>query len=154
MAAAPSVRVVAEPIDPGAETARLEDEGRVGALVTFVGYCRSEDGRLAALELEHYPGMAERELERVGRIAIERFALIGASVVHRFGTLRPGEAIVFVGCAAGHRGAAFEAAAFLMDYLKTSAPFWKREHLSDGTVGGWVDAKASDTAAMDRWHRM
>ncbi|KAB0680684.1 molybdenum cofactor biosynthesis protein MoaE [Aureimonas leprariae] len=152
--AAPRIRVVADRIDVGAETILLEGEGRVGALVSFVGYCRDEDGRLAALELEHYPGMAEREMDRIARDAIGRFDLIGTSVVHRFGTMRPGEEIVFVGCAAAHRGAAFDAASFLMDYLKTSAPFWKREHLTDGTVGGWVDAKASDSAAMDRWHRL
>lgn len=150
----PRICVAADRIDVGAEIVRLESGGRIGALVTFVGYCRDEGGRLKALELEHYPGMAEGELGRIASVAAERFALLEASVVHRHGIVSPGEEIVFVGCAAEHRAAAFDGASFLMDYLKSSAPFWKREHLMDGTFGGWVDAKASDSAAMDRWHRL
>ncbi|GGD85787.1 molybdenum cofactor biosynthesis protein MoaE [Aureimonas endophytica] len=154
MTAEPRIRVAAARIDIGAEIRRLEGGGRIGALVTFVGYCRDEGGRLKALELEHYPGMADRELGRLAAEAGTRFGLGGVTVVHRFGLIVPGEEIVFVGASAPHRGAAFEGAAFLMDYLKSEAPFWKREHLADGTLGGWVDAKASDSAAMDRWHRL
>ncbi len=156
MSAAPvpvDVRVSRERIDVGGETEKLSAGSNVGAVVTFVGYCRDENGRLAGLELEHYPGMAEGEIARIGAQASRRFELAGATVRHRHGLVRPGEEIVFVGCAAEHRAAAFDGAAFLMDYLKSSAPFWKREHLADGTVGGWVDAKNSDAAAMDRWNR-
>jgi molybdopterin synthase catalytic subunit len=147
------VRIGARPLDVGAETVRMEGRGEAGALVTFVGFCRDEGGRLRALELEHYPGMAEREIGRIAAEAAERFGLLAATVAHRHGTVHPGEVIVFVGCSAGHRAAAFDGAAFLMDYLKSSAPFWKREHLADGTVGGWVEAKTSDADALDKWAR-
>lgn len=152
--AEPVIRVARGRIDVRAEIARLEAGGRIGALVSFVGYCRDENGRLKALELEHYPGMAEKELRRIASDAQKRFGLQGASVVHRYGVIAPGEEIVFVGCSAEHRAAAFDGASFLMDYLKTSAPFWKREHLADGTIGAWVDTKATDSAAMDRWHNL
>ncbi|WP_152045585.1 molybdenum cofactor biosynthesis protein MoaE [Aureimonas psammosilenae] len=154
MAAKLRVEVLPGRIDLGAEARRVEDGGRIGAVVTFTGYCRDEGGRLAALELEHYPGMAEKELERIATQAAERFGLLSASVLHRHGKIPPGEEIVFVACAAEHRQAAFDGASFLMDYLKSEAPFWKREHLIGGGEGGWVDAKASDSAAMDRWHRL
>jgi molybdopterin synthase catalytic subunit len=129
-------------------------EGRtdIGAVVTFTGLCRDEGGRLAALELEHYPGMAEAELARVAAEAAQRWPLRGATIIHRFGKIRPGANIVLVVTASAHRRAAFEAAEFLMDYLKTRAPFWKREHLVDGTTGAWVEAKDTDDAAAERWH--
>jgi molybdopterin synthase catalytic subunit len=148
----PLVRVQAEPFDVAAEQARLT-EGRtdVGAVVAFTGLCRDEGGQLAALELEHYPGMAEAEIGRVAAQAIERWPLTGLTALHRFGRLAPGEGIVLVIAASAHRQAAFEAASFLMDYLKTRAPFWKKEHRRDGTAGGWVEAKASDDAAAARW---
>ncbi|MCW4114172.1 molybdenum cofactor biosynthesis protein MoaE [Aurantimonas sp. MSK8Z-1] len=150
----PFVRILAGRIDMAAEIAALSGSGAVGGVVTFSGYCRDEGGRLEALELEHYPGMAEREIERIAAQAAERWPLIGCRVLHRFGLVKPGEEIVFVGCASAHRQAAFEAASFLMDYLKTRAPFWKREHLKDGTTGGWVESKDTDSAAADRWHRL
>ncbi|HEV2559933.1 MAG TPA: molybdenum cofactor biosynthesis protein MoaE [Microvirga sp.] len=148
----PQVRVQAEPFDAATEIAALT-EGRadIGAVVTFTGFCRDEGGRLAALELEHYPGMAEAEMMRVAGEAAARWPLTGLVAVHRFGTITPGQPIVLVVTASGHRAAAFDAAAFLMDYLKTRAPFWKREHLVDGTAGPWVEAKSEDDAAAGRW---
>ena len=148
----PTIRVQVEDFDVALEIAALA-EGRadVGAVVTFTGLCRDEGGRLAALELEHYPGMAEAEAARVVGEARERWPLSGVTVIHRFGTIRPGQNIVLVVTASRHRRAAFEAAAFLMDYLKTRAPFWKREHLTDGSAGPWVDARVEDDAAAERW---
>ncbi len=149
---APTVRVQTETFDAGAEIARLEGGRRdIGAIVTFTGLCRDENGALAALELEHYPGMAEAEITRIATQALERWPLQGLTVIHRYGTIKPGEKIVLVVAAARHRGDAFAAAEFLMDYLKTSAPFWKKERRADGTDQGWVDAKAADDAAAQRW---
>jgi molybdopterin synthase catalytic subunit len=148
----PLVRIQSEPFDVAAETARLTGgQTGIGAIVTFTGLCRDEGGRLAALELEHYPGMAEEEIGRVAAEAAQRWPLFGLTAIHRHGLIRPGEDIVLVIAASAHRRAAFEAADFLMDYLKTRAPFWKREHLIDGGVGGWVEAKAEDDAAAARW---
>lgn len=146
------VRVQREPFDAGAEGAALT-AGRadVGAVVSFTGLCRDEDGTLAALEIEHYPGMAEDEIGRVAAQAQRRWPLAGLRVIHRFGLIRPGEPIVCVVAASRHRQAAFEAASFLMDYMKTRAPFWKKEHRVDGTARDWVEAKASDEAAAGRW---
>lgn len=152
MTAAPSIRVQREDFDATAETAALT-AGRndIGAVVSFVGLCRDEAGTLSALELEHYPGMAEAEMRRIAGIAVERFGLMGLTAVHRYGKIAPGENIVLVIAAAPHRQAAFDGAAFMMDYLKTSAPFWKKEHRRDGTVGDWVSAKDADTEALDKW---
>lgn len=146
------VSVQAEDFDAGAEVAKVS-AGRadVGAVVTFTGLCRDEDGRLAALELEHYPGMAEAEIARVVAEAEARWPLAGVTVIHRHGKIAPGANIVLVVTASRHRAAAFAAADFLMDYLKTRAPFWKKEHFVDGTAGGWVAAKAEDDAAAERW---
>ena len=151
-AVAVSVRIQAEDFDAAAEAAALT-QGRtdVGAVVTFTGLCRDEGGRLAALELEHYPGMAQAEAARVVDEARARWPLAGVTVIHRFGKIVPGDNIVLVVTASAHREAAFAAASFLMDYLKTRAPFWKREHLNDGTTGAWVEAKAEDAAAAERW---
>lgn len=148
------IRVTSERIDAAAVTARLAGSGAVGALVTFTGYCRDEGGRLKALELEHYPGMAERQIEKIAREAATRWPILGCAAIHRYGLIAPGEEIVLVACSSAHRGAAFEAASFLMDFMKTSAPFWKREHLVDGTTGGWAESKDTDDAAADRWHRL
>jgi molybdopterin synthase catalytic subunit len=148
----PVVRVQAEDFDLSAETARLADGRRdVGAIVTFTGLCRDEGGRLTALELEHYPGMAEAEITRICRIAIDRWPVTGLTAIHRFGKILPGGNIVLVLAASAHRQAAFDAANFVMDYLKTSAPFWKKEHFTDGSEGGWVSAKDADDAAFRRW---
>jgi molybdopterin synthase catalytic subunit len=150
----PLVRVQAADFDAAAEATRLT-RGRtdIGAVVTFTGLCRDEDGRLAALELEHYPAMAEAEIARIAAEAMERWSLTGVSVIHRHGRIAPGENIVLVVTASTHRHAAFEAASFLMDYLKSRAPFWKKEHRKDGGEGGWVDAREADDAAAERWKR-
>lgn len=149
-----TVAVRGDTLDPAAELAASQPGGEAGALAVFAGYCRDEGGRLRALELEHYPGMAEREIERIAREAAERWDLSLVRCVHRHGRVSPGEAIVFVACASKHRGAAFEAAEFVMDFMKTKAPFWKREHLIDGTTGGWVEAKDTDDHAAGRWHTL
>ncbi|MQT12500.1 molybdenum cofactor biosynthesis protein MoaE [Segnochrobactrum spirostomi] len=145
------IRIVGEPFDPATLGAALAGGEDVGAVVSFAGFCRSEGGTLAALELEHYPGMAEAEIGRLADEAVARWPLARLLVVHRHGLVRPGEAIVFVGTAAAHRGAAFAAAEFLMDFLKTRAPFWKKEHRVDGSDGGWVAAKDADDVAAARW---
>ena len=148
----PNVRIQRQDFDVAAEIAALTaDRADVGAVATFTGLCRDEGGTLAALELEHYPGMAEAEVARVAADAARRWPLAGVTVIHRFGRIEPGENIVLVATASAHRRAAFEAAEFLMDYLKTRAPFWKREHLKDGTVGAWVEAKDLDDLAAERW---
>jgi len=146
------VRVQREDFDVGAEAAALA-RGRkdVGAIVSFVGYCRDEGGLLAALELEHYPGMAEEEMTRVVREAESRWPLIGVTAIHRTGRIAPGEQIVLVAVASAHRGEAFAAAEMLMDFLKTRAPFWKRAIRADGAVEGWVEAKGEDDASAARW---
>lgn len=145
------VRVQAGRIDIGAQTQGLGANGRAGAVVAFAGYCRDEAGKLAALELEHYPGMAERQIEEIAREAGARWDLMEIRAIHRFGRIVPGEEIVFVACASRHRLAAFEGAHFIMDFMKTRAPFWKREHLVDGTLGGWVEAKDTDDTQAERW---
>ena len=146
------VRVQREDFDAGVEAAALA-RGRkdVGAIVSFVGYCRDEGGRLAALELEHYPGMAEEEMTRVVREAESRWPLIGVTAIHRYGRMAPGEQIVLVAVASAHRGEAFAAAEMLMDFLKTRAPFWKRAVRTDGVAEGWLDAKGEDDASAARW---
>lgn len=148
----PVIRVQAEDFDTAAEIALLTDGRKdVGAVVTFSGLCRDEAGTLSALELEHYPGMAETEISRIAEQAITRWPVTGLVAIHRHGLIRPGENIVLVIAASAHRQAAFDAASFLMDFLKTRAPFWKREHLVDGTAGAWVAAKDDDDAAQARW---
>ena len=147
-----TVRVQRDDFDPGAEAEALA-RGRtdVGAVVSFVGHCRDEGGLLAALELEHYPGMAEEEIARMAGAAEARWPLLGATVIHRYGRIAPGERIVFVAVAAEHRGAAFAAAEMLMDYLKTRAPFWKRAIRGDGAVQEWIESKKADDQSAARW---
>ena len=152
MTAPSTVRLQREPFDAATEAAKLT-RGRtdVGAVVSFTGVCRgSEAGEpIAALTLEHYPGMAEAEIERHVQEAAERWPLLGVTVIHRYGRILPGEDIMMVVTVSSHRAAAFAAAEFLMDYLKTRAPFWKQVEKADGTI--WVDAKATDDAAAERW---
>lgn len=150
----PVVRVQPGDFDMAAEVEALT-AGRtdIGAVVTFLGRCRDEEGRLSALELEHYPGMAEGEISRVAQEALARWPLQGLTVIHRYGRIAPGENIVLVACASTHRQAAFEAADFLMDYLKSRAPFWKKEFGADGREGEWVEARESDERAAERWQR-
>jgi molybdopterin synthase catalytic subunit len=147
-----SVRLQSEDFDIGAEISALT-AGRtdIGAVATFTGICRGSDGaeRIAAMTLEHYPGMAEAEIERHVAEAQSRWPLIGVTVIHRYGRLVPGENVVLVIATSSHREAAFAAAEFLMDYLKTRAPFWKKEERADGS--GWVEARQADTAAAERW---
>ena len=138
---AATIRVQRQDFDIAEEVAALT-QGRtdIGAVVTFSGLCRAGEGSLAALEIEHYPGMAEAEIGRVVGQAQARWPLDGVTVVHRHGRIRPGEQIVLVVTASKHRRAAFEAAEYLMDYLKARAPFWKKEQLSSGEFGDCVEA--------------
>lgn len=124
--------------------------GNAGAVVTFTGYVRGEDG-LEALTLEHYPAMTEREIARTVAEAQSRWTLLGTTIIHRVGKLSPGERIVLVAVASSHRKASFEACEFLMDYLKTRAPFWKEE--KRGSETRWVEHRHSDTEAAKRWER-
>lgn len=141
------VRVSSDPIDLAGEMAAVQTPGS-GAVATFQGYVRADDG-VSVLELEHYPGATEAALVRVAEGAVARWSLGGATIVHRVGPMHPGDAIVFVAAAAAHRSAALEACAYLIDRLKTDAPFWKRETRPGGA--GWVEARATDTAAAARW---
>jgi molybdopterin synthase catalytic subunit len=146
------IRVQQEDFDIGAEVARLR-AGRsdIGAIVSFTGTVRDQQGGVSEMTLEHYPGMTEAELQRIEAEALERWKLQASLIVHRYGTLSPGDNIVLVVTASEHREAAFEAAKFLMDYLKTAAPFWKRESGSGGTR--WVEASGGDQAAAARWKK-
>lgn len=152
---APSVTICVQEtdFDLGAETAALSARcavGDVGAVASFTGFVRGDAG-LAALTLEHYPGMTERQLTALAEQACARWPLLGVTIIHRYGRLPVGEQIVLVLTASAHRMAAFEACAFLMDWLKTQAPFWKQEEWSNGETR-WVEAKASDDHAAARWH--
>ena len=142
-------RVQAEAIDIAAEVAAL-GQGRtdIGAIVSFAGHVRADDG-LTALTLEHYPAMTIRQMQAIAGEAEARWPLLGGIAIHRHGRMVPGEAIVLVVVASAHRAAAFEAAAFLMDWLKTKAPFWKVEERGDSRT--WVAARTSDDAAASRW---
>lgn len=146
------ISVQTEDFDAGSEIEHLTGEtGEVGAVVSFVGVVRGgpSDDPLISMTLEHYPGMTERELEKIEAEARARWPLTDALIVHRIGTLKPGDRIVLVVTASAHRKAAFEAAEFLMDYLKTRAPFWKRETRASGVH--WVEGKDADAAAAARW---
>jgi len=147
-----TVRVQAEPFDPGVEVNAMHAANvGVGAVVSFVGYVRDfNDGLdVAGMFLEHYPGMTEKALGKIVVEAEQRWPLLKVEVLHRIGALAPGEPIVFVGVASAHRQAAFDACNFIMDYLKTRAPFWKKEQTGAGER--WVEGKASDNQAADRW---
>ena len=146
------VRVQAGDFDLGSEIARLrEGDARVGAVVSFVGTVRdlNEGAHVAELELEHYAGKTEMSLVEIGAQARVRWPLFGALVIHRIGPMKPLDQIVLVACTAAHRGEAFAACEFIMDYLKTDAPFWKKEQTPEGAR--WVDARSSDDSAKARW---
>lgn len=148
----PTIRLQREAIDLAAEVAKLTARrADIGAVVSFTGICRADESGapITALTLEHYPGMAEAEIARHVEQARCRWPLLGVTVIHRYGRLTPGEAIVLVATASTHRQAAFAAAEFLMDYLKTRAPFWKQVEAAKGT--SWVEAKPADDAAAERW---
>ena len=142
-----TIRIQREDFDIAAEIAAL-DAADTGAVATFTGMVRKE-GDLTALTLEHYPGMTEREIARIVQDAQKRWPLLGVTIIHRIGRLTPGDRIVLVAVAAQHRAAAFQACEFLMDYLKTKAPFWKQEE-RNGAVQ-WVEARHSDDKAAERW---
>ena len=147
-----AVRVQTEDFDVAREIAALRaNDARVGAVASFIGTVRdiNDASRISALTLEHYPGMTEKTLEGIVAEARERFDILDALVVHRVGRLRPTDQIVLVVVTSAHRGEAFDACRFLMDFLKTRAPFWKKEQTSEGER--WVEARASDDAAADRW---
>lgn len=145
------IRLTETPFDPGALLTQFS-RGRTetGAVATFTGIARAEQGATAILELEAYPGFTEAQIGRIAEQARVRFGLHDVTILHRIGKIMPGEAIVFVATAAGHRRAAFEACDFLMDYLKSKAPFWKKEHGPDGER--WVEPTAQDLADRDRWN--
>ena len=143
------IRISHEDFDPGAEIAAISSvKANIGAIASFIGVVRGDDG-LAAMTLDHYPGMCEREIAAHVTEAKKRWPILALRIVHRVGRLVPGERIVFVGVASSHRGAAFEAAEFLMDYLKTRAPFWKLEERKTGSV--WVEAREADDESVKRW---
>lgn len=150
MAPVVNVRVAEEDFDPAAELAALELLAG-GAVASFTGLVR-DDGGLVALELEHYPAMTEGQVAAIVQEALERWPLLGVTVIHRFGRLPVGARIVFVATASSHRGAALESCAFLIDWLKVSAPFWKRAIRKDGN-GQWVDAQQSDDDRALGWSR-
>ncbi len=144
------VRVQSAPFDMGAEVQAFTKAATgAGAIVTFSGVVRDEGGTLASMEIEHYPGMTEKALEAIRQDAMARWSLTDALVIHRFGPLKPGEQIMMVATASRHRADAFQAAEFLMDYLKSRAPFWKKERGADGA--SWVAAKDADEDALKRW---
>ena len=148
----PRVSVQAEDFDLTAEVAALRQENKgVGAVCAFVGTVRdrNEGDAVSSMELEHYPGMTEKSIEAMVDAAFERFDIFGARVVHRVGLLQPLDQIVLVAVTSAHRGQSFQACEFLMDYLKTQAPFWKKEQTAQGAR--WVDARVSDDAALARW---
>lgn len=145
-----TIRVQAEPFDYGAEcNAFAVACGGAGAVVTFCGLVRDEDGRLSGMEIEHYPGMTERALAAIEAEARARWSLTEALILHRHGPMQPGEAIMMVATASRHRGEAFAAAEFLMDYLKSRAPFWKKEFGAGGEA--WVAARDADEDQLKRW---
>ncbi len=145
-----TVSIQSSPFDMGAEVRRFANSvSGAGAIVTFSGLVRDDGGKLTAMEIEHYPAMTERAVEAIRVEAMERWALLGAVIVHRYGRLEPGEQIMMVATAARHRADAFAAAEFLMDYLKSRAPFWKKEIGSDGEQ--WVAARDEDEDALARW---
>lgn len=163
----PLIRVQPQLFNIAQEIDRVKQKSNaIGAVVSFIGYCRDEYGHLEALELEHYPLMAEKQCRRIAERAITRWPLLAVSIIHRFGTIAVGEQIVLVITASAHRHAAFEAANFLMDFLKTDAPFWKKEYQNkhangrpnarshaEGTEHGWVSSHENDAALRAKWDK-
>jgi molybdopterin synthase catalytic subunit len=151
----PRVRIQTEPLDVAAELSALQSgDPRVGAVCSFVGTVRDRNapgapGSVQTLELEHYPGMTEKSIEAMVDKAFDRFDILGARVIHRVGLLHPTEGVVLVAVTSAHRGQSFQACEFIMDYLKTQAPFWKKETTPEGAH--WVDARVSDDEALARW---
>ena len=149
---APRVLIQTQDFDVSAELAALRaGDARVGAVCSFVGTVRdrNEGASVSAMELEHYPGMTEKSIDAIIDRAVERFGIYAAKVIHRVGPLQPMDQIVFVGVTSAHRGMSFQACEFIMDYLKSEAPFWKKEQTPEGAR--WVDARVSDEEALARW---
>ena len=145
-----NISIQNEDFDPGREIEALsKDAGATGAVASFVGLVRDEDKLLTSMTLEHYPGMTEKAIAEIVETAQQRWSVLGVRVIHRIGRLLPGDRIVLVVVSSKHRGDAFAACEFIMDYLKTQAPFWKREETSSG--GRWVEARDSDDEAANRW---
>ena len=138
------ISVQAQDFDLSAEVRNLSKDPKTGAVASFVGVVRE-----VAMTLEHYPGMTDKALERIAREAMGRWQVLDCTVIHRYGELKPGDQIVMVAVASSHRGDAFAACEFIMDYLKTQAPFWKKEHRAGGAA--WVEARATDDQAAERW---
>lgn len=150
----PRVSIQTEDFDLNAEIAALRaHDGRVGAVCGFIGTVRDRNtgsaGEVQSMELEHYPGMTEKAIEAMIDAAMQRFDIFGARIIHRVGLLQPLDQIVMVAVTSAHRGESFAACEFLMDYLKTQAPFWKKEQTPEGAR--WVDARVSDDAALAKW---
>lgn len=146
------VRVQSDDFDVTKEIDALcVGNNNIGAVVTFTGKCRDEDDTLKLLELEHYPDMAEAEIQSHAQKAVSRFDLFAISAIHRYGKISPGENIVLVVATSKHRQAAFDGANFLMDFLKTNAPFWKKNHFKDGKQSNWVSANDKDDDALEKW---
>jgi molybdopterin synthase catalytic subunit len=149
-----NIRVQTLAFDPGAELNALHAANLgIGAVVGFVGYVRdfNEGREVGGMFLEHFPGMTEKSLGKIAEEAGQRWPLLNIEIIHRVGRLEPGEPIVFVGTSSAHRQAAFDACAFVMDYLKTRAPFWKKEDTAEGQR--WVEGRCSDQTAAERWHK-
>ncbi|MGE8497864.1 MAG: molybdopterin synthase catalytic subunit MoaE [Pseudomonas sp.] len=149
-----AIRVQVDAFDPGVEVNAVHAQNvGVGAVVSFIGYVRDfNDGReVGGMFLEHFPGMTEKALAKIAVEAQQRWPLLSIEIIHRIGRLEPGDPIVFVGTASAHRQAAFDACAFIMDYLKTRAPFWKKEDTQDGPR--WVEGRCSDQQAAERWEQ-
>lgn len=145
-----TVRIQAEPFDTGSEISAFQKESpAAGAIVSFTGIVRDDSGDLQFLEIEHYPEMTSNAIEAMSKEAQSRWTITGSLVIHRFGKLAPGAQIMMVATAAPHRADAFAAAEFLMDFLKSRAPFWKKEITVNGE--SWVDAKETDEQALERW---
>jgi molybdopterin synthase catalytic subunit len=145
-----TVRVQAEPFDAGAElNAFAQGRTDIGAVVSFTGVVRDTKGDLQEMLIEHYPGMTQSAIAKIAEEAVTRWSLADVLVIHRYGPLKPGTPIMMVATASAHRAASFEAADFLMDYLKSRAPFWKKEVTAQGAA--WVDAKEADEDALKRW---
>lgn len=146
------VRIDGAPFNIEAETAQIRKISRnIGAIVSFTGLCRDENMTLEALEIEHYPGMAEHQIAAIAAEAASRWPLYALTVIHRYGRIVPGDDIVLVSAASAHRQAAFDAANFIMDFLKTDAPFWKKEFHLTNDKADWVKAKNLDTKQRNRW---
>ncbi|EBA13736.1 molybdenum cofactor biosynthesis protein MoaE [Roseobacter sp. CCS2] len=145
-----TVRVQSDPFDAGAElNSFAQDRTDIGAVVSFTGVVRDTKGDLQEMLIEHYPGMTQSAITKIADEAVQRWALADVLVIHRYGPLKPGEPIMMVATVSAHRAASFEAADFLMDYLKSRAPFWKKEVTAEGAA--WVDAKDTDEDALKRW---